>query len=272
MNSRALAAGAGWAVDEMASENRVGRGYRGLGRDVWWISLSAFFADMGYQMVIAGLPLFLVLTLGAPTWLFGLATAVAYGGGALMGYLGGRFGDRFGRKRIAIIGNLLIPLLSLTALSFHPAVAVVLFVLGWWARNFRTPARRAMLSEAVPKDEAGTAYGLLHALDVGGGMLAAMFLVGLVLINTSFRVIFLITMVPLAASTLCLAATRVGGGAPDKGSPRQAEPQFGGRADRRLFWGVIASAALYGFSSYSIGFPILTVAQGTHQEAAGAGA
>jgi MFS family permease len=86
-------------------------------RDVWWISFSAFFADLGYQAVIAGLPLFLVLTLGAVDWLFGLATALAYGGGALVAHGGGRLGDRAGHKRVAVLGNSLIPLLAFTGLA-----------------------------------------------------------------------------------------------------------------------------------------------------------
>ena len=67
-----------------------------------------------------------------------------------------------------------IPLLSLSALIASPAAATGLLTGGWWARNLRTPSRRVMLVEAVP-DEASrsSAFGFLHALDVGGGALAA---------------------------------------------------------------------------------------------------
>ncbi|EQD39819.1 hypothetical protein B2A_06643 [mine drainage metagenome] len=39
--------------------------------DVWGIAMSAFFADLGYQAILAVFPLYLVLHLGAPIWLYG---------------------------------------------------------------------------------------------------------------------------------------------------------------------------------------------------------
>ena len=63
-------------------------------RNVLLISFSAFFADMGYQLVIAGLPYFLVVVLGAPVIIFGLAEALNYGIGSIFAYFGGRLADR----------------------------------------------------------------------------------------------------------------------------------------------------------------------------------
>ncbi len=244
-------------------------------RDVWWIAFSAFFADLGYQAVIAGLPLFLVLSLRAPVWVFGLTTALSYGPGALIGYLGGRLGDRIGRRRVSIIGNSLIPLLSLTGLPAAAGGAVALFAGGWWARNFRTPARRAMLTEVVSPQDRSRAFGLLHALDVGGGLLAALGVLALLAAHVAFRYIFLLTIIPLALSTACLVATRAGA-APvrpeTRSDPRDAARGAGKRANTALYRGVIIAAALYGFSSYSLGFPILTVAQGARSGVVGVGA
>jgi MFS family permease len=240
--------------------------------DVWWIAFSAFFADLGYQMVIAGLPLFLVLDLGAPAWVFGLATAIAYGPGAFLGYLGGRVADRAGRRRTAIWGNAFIPLLSFTGTAASVPAALALFATGWWARNFRTPARRAMLVEVVQPADRGRAFGLLHALDVGGGLLAALAVVVLVGARVSFGTLFLVTLAPLLASTLCLVRTREAGrAAPRSQAPQPTTASAPPRPEGlRLYRGVIVSAALYGFSSYSLGFPILTVAQGTGRPALGA--
>ncbi|MGC8624886.1 MAG: MFS transporter, partial [Phycisphaerae bacterium] len=117
-----------------------------LTRNVLLISLSACFADLGYQAVLAIFPLFLVINLHAAVWIFALATAISYGPGALFGLIGGRLGDRFGHKKVAIIGNLFIPLLSLTGLATAPISAVALFASGWWARNFRSPPRRSLLA------------------------------------------------------------------------------------------------------------------------------
>ena len=235
-----------------------------LTADVWFIALSAFCADLGYQGVLAVFPLFLVLQLHAPVALFGLATALAYGPGALSGYIGGRVGDRVGRKRTALWGNALIPLLALTGLAGGAAEAIALLATGWWARNFRSPPRRAMLTEVVAPADQGKAFGFLHALDIGGGTLAALYAFVLVDLAVPYRTVLLITLLPLVASTAVLAFTRAGRGRPATGAASQAasaRPTAGGKL--AVYRGVLVATALYGFSSYSAGFPILTVARGT---------
>lgn len=245
-----------------------------FGPEVWKIAFSAFFADLGYQAVIAGLPLFLVLDLHGPAWVFGLATALAYGPGAIIGYLGGRLGDRVGRKRIAVLGNALIPLLSLTGLVASVASAIGLFVTGWWARNFRSPARRAMLTEVVKPEQESQAFGLLHALDIGGGLLAALCALLLIFFGGSFRIIFLLTIFPLIVSTLLVGLVRAGKKPPAVAAGCSDESSDERPRDPRLYRAVLAASALFGFSFYSLGFPILTAAQSAggatpHAEAAG---
>jgi MFS family permease len=267
--------------------------------DVWAIAGSAFFADLGYQAVLAGFPLFLVVALHQPTWEYGLASALSYGGGALFSYAGGRLGDRIGNRRLALAGNTVIPLLSLSALVASPAWAIGLLTGGWWARNLRSPSRRAMLAEAVPVgSERPAAFGFLHALDVGGGALAGVGVLLAVLDHVAFKWIFLATALPLAISTLTLSRTSVGrqstprapsastaSGAPTTdgagSSAQSATSEPGARerdapgrdaqgqrvvarssgADRRGRRALLAAATLYGFTFYSAGFPVLTVAQ-----------
>ena len=246
-------------------------------RDVWAISLSACFADLGYQSVLAGFPLFLVIALHQPVWEFGLASALSYGGGALFAYVGGRLGGRVGHRRLALIGNAAIPLLSLSALVASPAAAIGLLTGGWWARNLRTPSRRVMLVEAVP-DEASrsSAFGFLHALDVGGGALAGVYVLVAVLSHLEFRWIFLGTAIPLAISTFSLSRARTGVPATtsQRAGPRSSAPRPPTRKPAEsqplpAAGALLAAAALYGFTSYSVGFPVLTVAQTGHHLAYG---
>jgi MFS family permease len=229
-------------------------------RDVWAISLSAFFADLGYQAVLAGFPLYLVLELHQPIVLFGVASALSYGGGTLFSLLGGRLGDRLGHRRVALLGNSLIPLLSLSALSTSPSVSIGLLTGGWWFRNLRSPSRRVMLTEAVPDGRArNSAFGFLHALDVGGGALAGVWLLVAVSAHVPYRWIFLASAAPLLVSTLALSRARTGKRVPlppaalAPGTQRPPLPGAGA---------LLLAAALYGFTFYAVGFPILTVAQG----------
>lgn len=242
-------------------------------RNVWAISLSAFFSDTGYQGVLAGFPLFLVLVLHQPVWEFGLASALAYGGGTLFAWLGALLGDRFGHRRVAIVGNALIPLLSLSALWASPAAAIGLLCAGWWARNLRTPSRRVMLVEAVPDErDRNSVFGFLHALDIGGGALAGVYVLIAVIEHVPFSWIFLGSVLPLAVATFSLTRATTGRQAPagtpaegDSPDPAAARPLPGAVP-------LLAAAGVYGFTYYSIGFPILTTAQGSGHLAVGMGA
>ncbi len=238
-----------------------------LTAQVWKIAGSAFFADLGYQAVLAAFPLFLVLALHAPVWVYGLAMALAYGPGAVIAWWGGRLGDRHGHRRMAVLGNSFIPLLSLSGLFAAPAAAVALFTAGWWARNFRTPSRRAMLTEQVAVAHRSRAFGFLHFLDVGGGMLAGLYVLAAVAVRWPLPQLFAVTILPLVVSTLLLATVRD----PERRRVKAAsgEPATVSSRDRILYRGVLVAAALYGFSTYSLGFPILTVAQGMHSRLLG---
>src|SRR5579864_3209125 len=179
-----------------------------LTRDAFLLSLSAFFADLGYQAVTALFPLFLVGDLHQSPLTYGLITGVSFGVGSLFAFIGGKAGDRFSKKRVAIAGNCLIPLMSLSGLFSAAWAAGALFILGWWARYFRTPARRALLVEVSPPEHRSKVFGFLHAMDIGGGMLAVFGALGLMLLKVPIGTIILLTAAPLFASTAVLFFVR----------------------------------------------------------------
>lgn len=237
-------------------------------RDVWLISLSAGFADLGYQAIVAGVPLLIVVDLRASAVVYGVAAGLGYGLGTFASLAGGRLADRVGRRPVAIGGNLGILLLSLIAVARSVPVVVLLFVLGWLARNFRSPVRRAMLTEAVAPEWRRNAFGLLHAVDVGGGVLSALAAVVLVGAHVvGLRGLFAFTAIPIAISSLLLAAAhphRKGADHPPHDVPKAPASTL-----RRA---VLAATALYGFSSYALGFPVLAVAARSGSATEGFGA
>ena len=236
--------------------------HRWLTRDVLLISLSAFFADAGYQALIAGFPIFLVIYLKAPVYILGLAMALAYGIGSLFAYAGGRLADRYGKKRIAILGNLLIPILSFTGLSSTPVEATALFSSGWWARNFRTPARRAMIGDISSKLDKGKVFGFLNALDVGGGVIAVLYLSIGIYFGVALRLLFLVTIVPLLISSLCLALVRYKGRVQKKENAQEHAIRSKAKiGQNKTYRSVLIATALFGLSFYSMSFPVLTIAQ-----------
>lgn len=231
-----------------------------LTRDAYLLCFSAFFADLGYQGVAALFPLHLVFGLHAPVYVYGIVTAIAFGGGSVVAYLGGLAGDRLDRKAIAIAGNALIPLMAFAGIAHGLRSSAAFYILGWWARYFRTPARRALLVNVTPPQERSLAFGFLHALDIGGGMLSALLALLFLWLRMPVGTIILYAVAPLVVSTALLffvRRTELHAAA----TPRPAA-QARGAGDRALLIALLASATLYGFSFYDLGYPILTATGG----------
>ncbi|MDT7969032.1 MAG: MFS transporter, partial [Vulcanisaeta sp.] len=229
--------------------------------EVLKISFSAFFADLGYQAAVVMFPLIFVIYLGAPMWLYGIAEAINYGLGSLMAFLGGLAGDRFGRWRVAVLGNAVIISVSFLGFARYWWQALLIFMVGWWFRNFRTPPRRAMLTEVTDPSERGEAFGLLHALDIAGAALSITYTAVLLFLRFPVEYLLLITATPLVVSTILLALVRAGRGA-NAGSISMAEFRRLGRA----LWLIVISTFFFGFSQYSFGFPVITTAEFTHED------
>jgi MFS family permease len=229
--------------------------------EVLKISFSAFFADLGYQAAVVMFPLIFVIYLGAPMWLYGIAEAINYGLGSLMAFLGGLAGDRFGRWRVAVLGNAVIISVSFLGFARYWWQALLIFMVGWWFRNFRTPPRRAMLTEVTDPGERGEAFGLLHALDIAGAALSITYTAVLLFLRFPVEYLLLITAVPLVVSTLLIALVRAGRGVNVR-SISMAEFRRLGRA----LWLIVISTFFFGFSQYSFGFPVITTAEFTHED------
>ncbi|MGC8649289.1 MAG: MFS transporter [Candidatus Micrarchaeia archaeon] len=232
-----------------------------VNKNVLLISLSAFFADLGYQTVVGIFPILLVLILGASAELLGIASALAYGGGAAISYIGGVLGDRYGNKKIALLGNSFIPILSFIALAYNPIIAIMLFTGGWWARNFRTPSRRALQSKSTSVEDKSRAFGVLHLFDIGGGLLSISILITLLALGINLRTVLILTIIPLLLSTATLFLVHDVEQDKNKNKNNNTNSIISNNSSKGVFNGVIIATALYGFSSYSFAFPILTIAQ-----------
>ncbi|AAT43374.1 MFS transporter [Picrophilus oshimae] len=219
----------------------------------YYVGFSAFFADLGYQGAMAILPVFLIFALKLNFLEFGIVEAFIYGLGSLFSYIGGRLSDIYGSKKTWILGNSLIPLLSFTAFTLMPVLSISLFSAGWWMRNLRSPARRAYLAENTEDEKRTRSFGILHGLDVGGGLFSIVILIILVLERFPYKILFLYSIIPLIISTLIIIPLR-------PGRPVKREKI----SKKNIFNGIIIATAFFGFSSYSMGFPIITVSESTH--------
>lgn len=234
-----------------------------LTRDALLLCLSAFFADLGYQGVAALFPLYLVFVLRAPVYWYGAVTAIAFGGGSFFAYVGGLVGDRFDKKYVSIAGNAFIPLMAFCGLAHALWLSALLFILGWWARYFRTPPRRALLVNVTPPNDRGLAFGVLHALDIAGGMLSALFALLFLALHISIGTIVVFAVLPLVVSTVILFFVQRATLYPGESPLRERQSVAGNASrDRALLICLLVAATLYGFSFYNLGFPILTATNG----------
>ncbi|MEM0155589.1 MAG: MFS transporter [Thermoplasmataceae archaeon] len=243
---------------------------RYLSRNVALLSFSAFFADAGYQAVTAVFAILLVVQMHQPAYIYGLLLAISFGAGSGFSLIGGILGEKYGKKGISLIGNLLIPLMSISVLFSNIYILGALFIFGWWARYFRTPARRAWMVEISDPAYRSNIFGFLHALDIGGGIIAVSYSVVLILVGVSLKEIILITSVPILVSSVCLAmagtdehkdytAEKIRSetmNAQDEDDPAIQKNNF-------IFRAIIVSATLFGFSYYAMGFPVITVSAAT---------
>lgn len=227
-------------------------------RTVAGVGLASLFSDTGHEMATAALPGFLN-TLGAPAAALGAIEGVADAALSSSKLLGGMVADRPGvdRRRVTAAGYLVTGLAygSFTFAGSWPAVAVGRAV-AWTARGFRTPAREALLADAVPPEYLGRAFGVERAGDSIGaiiGPLIAAALIGAV----GYRHLFWIGVLPaiLAAFSVLLLAREV---------PRAREAAHHiGLGIRELatapgrFRSLLAGVGLYGLGNFSATLLIL---------------
>jgi hypothetical protein len=102
-------------------------------------------------------------------------------------------------------------------------------------------------------------------LDVGGGIVATILLMVMLFYHYEFRFIFLVTIVPLIISTILVAMTR------DRKRSTEADKKSDAGRRKFAFGAVLIATALFGFSFYSMGFPILTVSEYTNSPVLGVG-
>lgn len=236
---------------------------RWLSRDGLLLSLSAFFADLGYQGVTALYPLYIVLDLHKSPLIYGIITGLGFGVGSLFAFVGGWLGDRYNQKLIAIIGNVGILLLAFSGSTSNITISGAMFMAGWWFRYLRTPVRRAMLVQVTKPEYRTKVFGFLHTLDVGGGVLSVLLAIGLLWLHLSTGKVILLAAIPIAMSSLVLLPVSLSKLYPVRQSTTNTNTQSMASAHirRRLFISILIAAGLYGFSFYNLGFPVLSAAK-----------
>jgi EmrB/QacA subfamily drug resistance transporter len=158
---------------------------------------------------------------------------------ALAGLLlvGGALGDRYGRRRVFVVGVVWFALASLVcALAWNAGVLIAARALQGVGAALLTPGSLAILQASFTPDDRSRAIGAWAGL---GGVATAVgpFLGGFLIGAVSWRLIFLINL-PLAVVVVVIAGRHV---------PESRDPDAGGRVD--VAGAVLVTAGLIGLTA-----------------------
>lgn len=176
-------------------------------RNVFALGFVSFFTDVSSEMVFSLLPTFIVRLPGSGSAVLGLIEGVAeflsYG----MRVVSGIFSDRFRKRKLLVLvgyslSNIVKPLFAVAQTAFE---ALAIRVTDRIGKGVRTSPRDALLSESVPEEQRGIAFGLHRTLDQTGAILGPLIAsLGLYALGLTVRDIFWISLIPGTAALVVL--------------------------------------------------------------------
>ena len=155
-------------VDDVATSQSKGW----INRNIIGLGINRFLSDFGHESGTAILPLFLT-AIGAPPIALGAIEAVSDGLSSFAKLFGGWLGDRVERRRPWAAAGYALTGLTTGLYGLFSVWPWVLFVraIGWAGRGLRSPLHDALLTDSVPAQARGRAFGLDEALDTLGAIL-----------------------------------------------------------------------------------------------------
>jgi MFS family permease len=185
---------------------------RWLTRGVLGIGLSSFFSDAGHEAATSLLPV-LLASLGAPAFALGVIEGVADGLSSAAKLAGGWIADRVAWRKPVAAGGYLVVAISTFAYGLARSwpMLLALRAFGWMGRGAKAPSRDALLSDAVPVENVGRAFGFERAMDTLGavaGPLLAAALVGYLSVPVALRWMLVPGMLATLAFSLLVPVGR----------------------------------------------------------------
>lgn len=182
----------------MASKNETVK--KGV-RNIVFLGLVSFFADLSSEMVYPLIPLYLTSVFGATPALVGLIEGIAESVASLLKVFSGYISDRFQRKKAIAFSGYATGLIYKIALLFAGSWAGILFarVIDRFGKGIRTAPRDVMVSESADKESMGKSFGIHKMLDMAGSALGILiaFLLMKNIGEDGYRSVFFISIIPI---------------------------------------------------------------------------
>jgi MFS family permease len=179
---------------------------RWLTPTVFGIGMASLFSDMSHETVTAVLPAFLA-SMGAAAGALGTIEGFADGFSSIAKLYGGWLADRLHRRKVLCAGGYAVMALSPLVIAAAASWFVVLAgrVLGWFSRGLRTPARKALLADAVRPETYGRAFGFERAMDTTGAIVAPVAVLLLLHAGLTHRNLILLSAIPAVFAVFAIA-------------------------------------------------------------------
>jgi len=189
---------------QMTSNGRH-RSTRWLTSTVFGIGMASLFSDLSHEAVTAVLPA-LLASMGVAAAALGTIEGVADGLSSAAKLYGGWWADRLHhRKPLCAVGyGIMAFAMAIIASASVWPVVLIGRGLAWVARGLRTPARKALLAEAVTPQTYGRAFGFERTMDTLGAVIAPLTALGLLALGITQRQVLWISVAPAALAVAAI--------------------------------------------------------------------
>lgn len=187
------------------SPNRRRKSARWLTSTVFGIGMASLFSDLSHEAVTSVLPA-LLASMGVAAAALGTIEGVADGLSSAAKLYGGWWTDRLHRRKPLCAfgyGTMAIATGIIAAATTWPVVLLGRGV-AWISRGLRTPARKALLAEAVTPQTYGRAFGFERTMDTLGAVIAPLVALALLAVGITQRQVLWISVAPAALAVAAI--------------------------------------------------------------------
>jgi serine/threonine protein phosphatase PrpC/MFS family permease len=151
-----------------------------LSRTVWGMTVTSFLSDLGHEAQSTLLPTFMS-ALGLPPAALGLVEGAADAASSFIKLGSGWLSDRLGIRKAFVVGGYAATGLASGIIAMASGLPLILGgkLFGWLGRGVRGPLRDAMLSDSIPEEARGRAFGFHRFGDTLGAIVGPLLAVSL---------------------------------------------------------------------------------------------
>ena len=228
---------------------------------IWALGMVSMLMDISSEMIHALLPVYLVGVLGASALAVGLIEGIAESTAAITKVFSGALSDWLGRRKLLVA-------IGYGLAAFTKPIFPLASTLGWVVtarfvdrigKGIRGAPRDALIADLAPAELRGASFGLRQSLDTTGAFLGPALAIALMWLTAdNIPLVFWVAVLPaFAAFALVLFGVHDVPG--DREMKRVRAPLSRAELARlpRLYWGVVAIAAVFTLARFSEAFLVL---------------